>query len=56
MKVIEFYILYRKHDYKGIIRLACEIAVGMAKGDALYANIEPEIDAFLGLMPQQAAQ
>ena len=56
MKVIEFYMMYVKHDYRGIIRLACECAVGMAKGDALYANLEPAIDAFLGTVPAQPGQ
>lgn len=56
MKVIEFYMMYVKHDYRGIIRLACECAVGMAKGDALYATLEPEIDAFIGAISAHPGQ
>ncbi len=44
-KAFEFYSLYMAKDWEGLFKLTCESVFGMTRGDALYNEILPFIEA-----------
>lgn len=46
-KAFEFYMLYEKKDFRGLLRLTCDSILGMAKGEQLFNELVVVLDKYV---------